>query len=98
MSEAPACSLRDGFTAPFEIASLDLHSCDVLEINTALNEFERKQPNLGQRIQSWPPDVQRRLNAELDKWIAARADRVVRLVSTGLYRGVAFVVLHHAAK
>lgn len=98
MTDTPTCSVRQRADAIFDIHSLNLGQCHTLEINTALNEFEIKHPNLGQRFASWPPDVQHRINAELDKWMDAHPNHVVRLVSNALYRGVAVLVLHHTEK
>lgn len=92
------CAVRQRAEPIFDINSLELGKCHTLEVNTALNEFERAHPNLSQRFASWPPDVQRRLNTELDKWAAAHPERVVRLVSHSLFRGVAVVILHHIEK
>lgn len=97
-TEASSCSIRQRAEPIFDVNSLDLGRCHTLEINTALNEFEVKHPGLSQRFHSWPPDVQRRINGELDKWIAGHPNRVVRLVSNALYQGVAVMLLHHTEK
>lgn len=96
--DAPSCSIRQRAAPIFDINSLDLGKCHTLEINTTLNEFEKKHPGLSQRWPTWPPEVQHRLDAELAKWIEAHPEHVVRMISTALYQGVAVYVLHHVAK
>lgn len=98
MSDTEHCSVRSRAAPIFDINSLDLGNCHSLEINTALNEFELKHPNMAQRFLTWPPAVQHRLNVETDKWVAAHPERIVRMISTALYQGVACVILHHDEK
>lgn len=98
MSEPNACLLREQDKPLFDLGSLDLSTCGVLEVNTALNEFERARPNVSHRFDSWPADVQKRVNDIVKAWIEKNPKRVIRMQSSSIWQGVAVLVLHHAAE
>ena len=82
-------------TAPaFLIDSLDLSACGSTEINRALNEYEAKQDGLTLRFDTWPDSVKRDIAREIEQWSAPHPQRAVVLQSSGIFNGVAIVVLH----
>lgn len=98
MSDAPACGIRDRAGPMFDVDSLELRKCNSFEINTALNEFERKHPNLSHRFETWPDVVRLRFAKLIDEWTACHPHAVLKLTSTGLHQGVCVVILHYAEK
>lgn len=98
MTDAPTCNVRDRAGHLFEVDSLDLKKCHSFEINTALQEHELQHPGLAHRMETWPPDVRRRIHTLLDAWLAEHTTFAIRLVSSGMHNGVAVVILHYALK
>lgn len=98
MSDTPACNVRDRAGHLFEVDSLELKTCHSIEFNMALNEFEQKHPGLAHRMETWPPDVRRRMDEQIKKWLAEHAAFAIRLVSNGMHNHVAVVILHYALK
>lgn len=98
MSDTPACTIRDRAGHLFEVDSLELKKCHSYEVNTALNEFEKAHAGLAHRMETWPPDVRRRIQTVLDAWLADHTTFAIRLVSSGMHNGVAVVILHYALK
>lgn len=91
-----ACNIRHRDEPLFDLDSLDLRKCHSFEVNSALNEFELKHPGLSHRFETWPAEVQLRFGKVIDEWKAKNQGRAIRLVSSGLHRGVAVVILHYA--
>lgn len=98
MSDTPACTIRDRAGNLFEVDSLELKACHSIEFNMALNEFEQKHPGLAHRMETWPPDVRRRMQVKIEQWLAEHTTFAIRLVSNGMHNGVAVVILHYALK
>lgn len=98
MNDTPACDVRDRAGHLFEVDSLELKTCHSIEFNMALTEFEMKQPGLAHRMETWPPDVKRRMQVQIEEWLAGHATFAIRLVSNGMHNGVAVVILHYALK
>jgi hypothetical protein len=93
-----ACTIVEHSAPAFAASSLDLDGCSRLEIARALNEFELKAEGLAHRFDSWPDSVRRDFEKILADWHARNANRTVVLQSSAIWRGVALLILHHAAK
>lgn len=94
-NQATACSLSEHDKPRFDIHSFDLNTCSRVEINFPVNEFQNNQAGLSHRMETWPADLQRRINAMVDDWSKKNNTRVIRLVSTAIHKGVAVLILHH---
>jgi hypothetical protein len=97
--------MREVAPQPLPLATIDLEACSVLEITTYLFEHEKA----GHRFDSWPAEVQARVEAIVLEWRNKNTDREVCAFSSAVVvdkrrstaeraQRNAVLVIHHAPR